>query len=309
MYKILNSHGLGVSGRQNELIELALTYKFNGVEVDMEDLVGRHDTLGKQFACQFLQSANIDVGTFLLPIELGVSNDDFSQYQKKLETICDLGETLGAKRCYIALEPTSEKFAFQENFEQHRSRIHDLGEQFEKHGMAIGLALQSAKAQASTGDYKFIQTAEELLTMAKTVGHKNVGVCLDTWEWVVGGGAMDQLADLDVNSITELRLADVSDDANLSAIKSSDRVAPGDGADSVSLKIVNHLLDNGFEGPFAMAPDVSMYAGKPRDSVVSAHSIRLDRLIARESLVDPVEADAEEGAGEEAGVEAAAPAT
>ena len=46
MYKILNSGGLGVAGKQNELIELALTHGFNGVEVDMVDLVGRHDTLG-----------------------------------------------------------------------------------------------------------------------------------------------------------------------------------------------------------------------------------------------------------------------
>ena len=54
MEKILNTKGLGVSGRQNELIELALTFKFNSVEVDMNDLIGRHDTMGKEFACQFL---------------------------------------------------------------------------------------------------------------------------------------------------------------------------------------------------------------------------------------------------------------
>ena len=71
MEKILNTQGLGVAGRQNELIELALTYKFKGVEVDMEDLVGRHDAMGKEFACQFLQSAKIELGTFQLPITIG----------------------------------------------------------------------------------------------------------------------------------------------------------------------------------------------------------------------------------------------
>ena len=35
MYKILNSQGLGVAGKQNELIELALTHDFHGVEVDI----------------------------------------------------------------------------------------------------------------------------------------------------------------------------------------------------------------------------------------------------------------------------------
>ena len=291
MYKILNSKGLGVAGRQNELIELALTYKFNGVQVDMEDLVGRHDTLGKQFACQFLQSAKIDLGTFELPIDLAASKEDYVAYEKKLDTICDLTETLGGKRCYVLIEPGSDKSAFQENFELHRSRLFDLGERFHKHDIKIGLALQAGKAQSAQNDYKFIQTVEEILTLVKTVGHQNVGLCLDSWEWVVGGGAMDQLAELSQESIVEFRMADVSDDANLSAIKTADRVTPGDGSDSVSLKMINHLLDQGFEGPFSVASDVSMFSGKPRDSVVAAHSERLDKLIARESLVEPVEAE------------------
>ena len=309
MYKILNGQGLGVSGRQNELIELALTHKFQGVEVDMEDLVGRHDTLGKQFACQFLQSANIDVGTFELPIDFGVANDDFAAYSQKLDTIADLGQTLGAKRCYVLLNPTNDKFAFQENFENHRSRIAEVADKFEKAGIKIGLAVQAAKAQSAAGDYKFIQTVEELLTLVKTIGHANVGVCLDTWEWVVGGGAMDQLGDIDIANLTELRMADVSDDANPSDIKNSDRVSPGDGTDSVSLKIINQLLDSGFEGPFSVATDAGMYAGVQRDSVVSGISTRLDRLMAKESLVDPVEPSEEEGEGEAESTDDKKPAT
>jgi hypothetical protein len=99
MYKILNSQGLGVAGRQNELIELALTYGFDGVEVDIDDLVGRHDALGKEFACQFLQSAKTDMGTFCLPAKLGGSDEEFNASIAKLDTIIDLANTLDAKQC------------------------------------------------------------------------------------------------------------------------------------------------------------------------------------------------------------------
>ncbi len=298
MYKILNSQGLGVSGRQNELIELALTHKFNGVEVDMDDLVGRHDTLGKEFACQFLQSANIDVGTFELPIDLSVSDADFAGFEPKLNTIVDLAETLGAVRCYVMIRPTSDLFAFQENFEKHRSRLFELAEKFEKHNIRIGLALQAAKAQSAKGEYKFIQSAEELLTLVKTVGHKNVGLCLNSWEWIVGGGAMDQLAEIDPKLITEFRMADLSDEGNPAAIKISDRVMPGDGTDSVSQKMINYLLDAGYEGPFSVASDIGMFAGAARDGVVAGLSCRLDRLIARESLKDDSEVEAIEAESE-----------
>lgn len=280
----MNSQGLGVSGRQNELIELALTHKFDGVEVDMEDLVGRHDTLGKEFACQFLQSANIDVGTFALPLKIGATDPDYASFMKKLETIGDLASTLGGKRCYVLIEPHSNTDSFQENFEKHRSRLHEIGEKLAEYNIRLGLALQAAKAKTAKGEYKFIQTAEELLTLVKMVGHPNVGLCLDSWQWVVGGGAMDQVADLDPKTITEFRMADVSDKADLSAIKLSDRVLPGDAADSISVKMINHLLDAGYDGPLSVATDLGMFAGVAREVVVGKLSERLDRLIAREDL-------------------------
>ena len=127
MYKVLNSKGLGVAGRQNELIELALTHGFKGVEIDMNDLVGRHDALGKEFACQFLQSANMDIGAFDLPINFGGTDAEFVASCEKLETIMDLAATLNAKRCRVRIEPNNETTSFQENFERHRERIEDIG--------------------------------------------------------------------------------------------------------------------------------------------------------------------------------------
>lgn len=290
MYKILNSQGLGVAGRQNELIELALTHKFDGVEVDMEDLVGRHDTLGKEFACQFLQSANIDLGTFALTVDFGASEENYAAKISKLDTIADLAATLGCKRCYVLIAPYSETVAFQENFETHRARLYEVGDKFAKHNIRIGLALQAAKAQAATGKHQFIRTVEEILTLMRTVGHPNVGLCLDTWQWVVGGGAMDQLSGIDASVITEMRMADVAESADLSAIKTSERVLPGDTADSVSVKMFNYLLDEGFEGPVSIASDLGMFARVSRETVVGKLSKRLDQLILREDLTTPDEA-------------------
>ena len=38
MYKNLNTEILGITGRQSEIIELALTYGFRGIEIDIADL-------------------------------------------------------------------------------------------------------------------------------------------------------------------------------------------------------------------------------------------------------------------------------
>ena len=285
MEKILNTQGLGVAGRQNELIELALTYKFKGVEVDMEDLVGRHDAMGKEFACQFLQSAKIDLGTFQLPVNIGASDSDYANFESKIPTIVALCEALSGSRCYVVIE-TSSDTAFQENFERHRVRLHSLGETLGKNDIKVGLALQQVGPNEL--ENKFIQTAEEMLTLIKTVAHDNVGLALDTWQWVAAGGAMDQVSELMPNQITELRLADVCENADPANLSKGDRVMPGAQENSLSVAVYNALQSAGYDGSVSVATDVRTFSGAYRDDVVAKISRLLERLIANESLSDPV---------------------
>ncbi len=328
MFKILNTRGLGVGGKQNELIELALTFGFNGVEVDMADLVGRHDAMGKEFACQFLKAAkspasegdtasggkHLTIGTFLLPIELSGTDEQYATSIAKNETIIDLASELGAERCYIEIAPNCEHFSFQECFEKHQTRLQALAEQFSASGIKLGLALQTSKAEPADGTFKFIQTAEELLTLVKSVGQPNVGVCVDTWEWALGGGTVEQLS---FDQITEIRFADVKADAKKDEIKQCDRTAlPGDVADSVSSKVAAAAVASGLPVAISASTDLSTYSGDTRDNVVKAISKHLDWLAEGKDPAATIAAElaeaeaAEAGEGEEgAPAEAAAPAT
>lgn len=304
MYKILNSSGLGVAGKQNELIELALTHGFNGVEVDMVDLLGRHDTLGKQFACQFLQSANIDMGSFVLPIDLGASDEDFATSMAKLDTILDLATTLNAKCCRVNIASSNGLYSFQECFEKHQQRLQELSEKFGETTVKIGLWLRGSDGETKDGEFKFIQTAEEILTLVKAVGQPNIGVCVDAWQWVVGGGTIEQLTEAGIeNVVTEVRLADVSEGADLSAIKESERTPlPGDALDSFSVKLCEAVLASKADIPISVATDLGTYSTGPRDSVVGKVSKQLDLLIAGEHPAELLAAEAkaaEEAASEE----------
>lgn len=308
MYKILNSRGLGVGGKQNELIELALTHNFNGVEVDMVDLVGRHDALGKQFACQFLQSAKTDLGTFVLPIEIGGTDEAYTAGMAKIDTIIDLATTLNAKCCYVEVEPNSELYSFQECFEKYQSRLQEISEKFSSSTIKIGLALKSSEAKEADGNFKFIQTPDELLTLIKAVGQPNVGLCLDAWEWAVGGGTVDQLASAELGSLlTEVRLADVSADADKAAIKNSDRTAlPGDSENSFSVALAKAIISSGVEVPVSVSTDLSTYSNGSRNRVVASISSQLDLLIEGKdpyAIQKALEAESEEGEAAESSEE------
>ena len=305
MYKILNTKGLGVAGRQNELIELALTHGFSGVEVDITDLVGRHDALGKEFACQFLQSAKIDMGTFCLPADLGGTDEEFEASIANLEIVIDLAKTLNANRCYVNIEPKSETRAFQENFEIQQKRLQALGEKLEPAEIRLGVALQASTVETATGEFKFIQTADEILTLVKTVGQSNVGLCLDAWEWVAGGGTLEQLDGFDPKLVTELRLSDVPAGTDVAKITSADRTRlPGDSEGSFSVKLAKQLVAAGYDGSVSASTSLATFTGGSRDSIVGKLSKNLDIIIAGEDPFVPVEApepaEGEAAAGEEA---------
>ena len=58
MYKNLCSEALGVSGRQSELIELALTYGFKGIDLDLVSFAKQVELRGLEHAGRFLESAS-----------------------------------------------------------------------------------------------------------------------------------------------------------------------------------------------------------------------------------------------------------
>lgn len=285
MEKILNCSGLGVSGRQNEMIELALTHKFDTVEIDMADLLGRHDALGKEFACQFLLSAKMNIGTFRLPIDLGAADDVYQTQAAKVDTILELAEELNAKRCYVRIAPDHDSLSFQENFERHRARLADLAEKFAAKSIQIGLLLQ-ASPELRKQDFKFIQTTEEVLTLVKTVGQPNVGICLDTWNWVVGQGAMDQLGELTADKITEVRLADVPADADPSSVKPSQMVLAGESETSIVPAILKHLASINFDGAVSALTNSAMLGGRSKNSVVGGIAKQLTNLAIVAGLIE-----------------------
>src|SRR5262245_46089586 len=68
MYKNLSPSAVGVFGRQSELVEIALTHRFKGLEIEITEVLKRAETTGVQQACRYLRSAPMKIGGFELPI-------------------------------------------------------------------------------------------------------------------------------------------------------------------------------------------------------------------------------------------------
>lgn len=278
MEKILNLRGLGTGGRQNEMIEMALTHKFDGIEVDMADLLGRFETMGRQFALQFLKSAKTGVGTFRLPMDFGAEDAVFAKALSKLGIVCELAKELQCQRCYVEIEAGSDRLAFHENFELHRKRMQEVALRLAEANIRLGVALQPL-ANQNTQHHKFIHTPEELLTLVKMVGHPHVGVLVDTWNWQACGYTEANLPSLDLKLVTECRLADISDEAKSPTLTAEQIVLPGDSYQSLALELVKRLCRESFTGAVSIQTHASQFFHQNRDVVVADVARRLSLLL------------------------------
>ena len=87
MYKNLNCDLLGISGRQSEIIELALTYGFRGIEIDMDDLVKRCGRGSFESASRFLASSKLKIAGFDAPINLDSDDETFTTPHAQLNAV------------------------------------------------------------------------------------------------------------------------------------------------------------------------------------------------------------------------------
>ena len=70
MLKNFSPNALGINGRQSELIELALTYGFRGMDVDLGDMFRRSQRSSADESAKYLRATDLLIGGFELDVDL-----------------------------------------------------------------------------------------------------------------------------------------------------------------------------------------------------------------------------------------------
>jgi len=270
MFKNLNAPLLGVSGHQSEIIELALTYGFRGLDLDVVEFTQRANKHGFSYALRLLESAKLLPGCFDLPIEWDVEDDAFKQGLANLPEYVQAAAEAGCTRCLAVIEPAGDKRPYHENFEFHRRRFSDVCKVLEPSGVRLGLGFRAADDLRKEWAFQFIHDLEALVLLVKMIDAANVGLLLDTWNAHFSGGSLDSIRGLSAEQIVAVRAADLPQDAPADQITEGLRYLPGpEGRVDVTgyLRVLGEL---GYDGPVTPAPARKTLRGMRRDEVVRA---------------------------------------
>jgi sugar phosphate isomerase/epimerase len=279
MYKNLSPSAIGLFGRQTELLEIALTHRFKGMEIDITELTKRAQSTNVAQACRYMRSAPVKIGSFELPIRWAGEVADFQADIAQSPVLIEVAATISADRASTTIRPTCEQRPFHENFKFHIERLQKVADILAPANIKLGLNLLAAPADRADGGFEFIHQVDPLLTLLNSVQRENVGIAFDAWNWFVGGGDLDKLRTLRAEQIISVRLADIPTDADLATITAEQRLMPGEGGLIDSAAIVGVLEEIGYDGPVALAPNPAQFKGQTRESIITRASALLDSLL------------------------------
>ncbi|MBX3423802.1 MAG: sugar phosphate isomerase/epimerase [Pirellulaceae bacterium] len=226
MYKTLDTNLLEITGRQSEIIELAMTFGFSGINVDMVDMHKRCQRSSFENASRFLVSSKLRVASYQAPIGLDQDDAAFESSLKMLAEVADIAGRCQAHAAVVEVPSATNRLPYPEYFEVIRKRIDRIAEVLAAHETRLALRLD-AIGSPEEKQFKFVRDIQGFVALVRACNSKNVGIVLDSWNWHLAGGNVSHLKDIGVDRVALVYLADCKEGVDRAAATTEDRVLPG----------------------------------------------------------------------------------
>ncbi len=276
MFKNFCPQALGINGRQSELIELALTYAFRGMDIDMHDMLRRSQRSSFEEAAKYLKASDIRIGTFTLAVNLDADDDTFNASVATLHPLSEIAQQLEVDRALIRVPAATDRLPFNEFFDVQRKRIGQIAEVLGSRDIKLGVGFRAGKEHLERKQFPFVNKVETFRALVDAI--PNVGYLVDTWDWVVGEGGMDQFNEIPGEKIVAVRLGSIPQNVQPADATSQDRVLPEMHGTMDHVKIVKHLDAGKFAGPISPTASTMQYKGQTREYLVQKAQEAIDGI-------------------------------
>lgn len=278
MFKILNLGLLGISSRINELVEMSLTFGFQGVDIELPMVLAHAQIHGPQYAYGLLGGARSRSGGFDLPVRFHGDEAEFAADFAKLPEIAKLCHEMHLTRAYATIQPVSNHLAYPANFELHTKRLEQVAKVLSSEGIRLGLGILAPESFRKEGVYPFIYQSEAITALLKATKSPDIGLILDVWHWFAGGGTLESMQALSGDQIIAVRLSDGPSDKPASTWSYADRYLPGGSGTINSVEVLKWLDSVGYDGPVTAHCNPANLGEIRREAVIQKLSESLNEV-------------------------------
>lgn len=268
MYRNLSTQALGFSAPQNEQIEMALSYGFRGMDLDLLDYAQQVEARGEKMARRLIDSAEIQMGCFRLPVDLEADETKFKGQVARLGGAVQYAAQLGIMVGQTFIQPATNELPMHENFERHRTRLAEVGQVLGTAGLRLAVGYNAVASARQGKTFEFIHTFDALSKLLDAVGSPHVGHNLDLWQNYICSAGVDQWQHLGAEKIVAVRVSNAPANVAAAQLEDQHRLIPTLDGPVPLLEGINALKAMEYAGPVTPVVHRSVFSGKRRDEVV-----------------------------------------
>jgi len=287
MYKNFSPSALGITGRQSELIELALTYGFRGMDIDMSEMRRRASRSTPTEAFKYLKATDLSIGGFRLDVDLDADDEAFKAQLAALHPVADLASQWKVKHGLMMVPAATDRMPYHEYFDFIKNRLVQIAEILATRKLRLGIGFRAGKELEKDKQFPFVRNAEGLVALVKSVAGDNVGYIIDSWDWLVSGSTIEQLNEVPPKKIVTTRLGSILEGVAIADATSHDRVLPVAVGPLNHVAFVKKLKALGYDGPIGPSASGTQYKGETREFIVSNGQELIDDILTQAGVNVP----------------------
>lgn len=254
LFKIsLNPFAVGVSLRQEEMIDKAVEYGFEAILPVPAQLAEMGTDQRQQFLAK-MKAHNLTWDSAGNPVDFRKDENLFREGMASLPRLADALQKSGVSRMNTWIMPTHQELTYMENFKQHASRLKEITVVLQDYNIKLGLEYVGPKTLTSLHKYPFLSSMKEAFELINEINVPNLGIQLDSFHWYCAEETVEDIEALSNHQIITCDLNDATAGRTVAEQIDGERELPGDSG-LVDLKGFIHALKKiGYDGPVRAEP-------------------------------------------------------
>ena len=254
MFKNLSPGAVGISGSLTEVIDLAKSAGFEGIDVPIAAAATLIEDESADYVKALFADAGLKMGGWGLPVDFRKGEESFQKGLAGLPRLAQAAEAIGATRVPTWVLPASDELAFEDNFRRHARRLGACAQVLKDHGCRLGLEFVGPKTSRDGRKHDFIHTMDQMLALAREIGTGNVGLLLDCWHWYTARHTAEDIKKLTNDDVVYVHVNDAPAGIDVDAQVDNVRAMPGATGVIDIASFLQALAAIGYDGPVTAEP-------------------------------------------------------
>ncbi|WP_152397619.1 sugar phosphate isomerase/epimerase family protein [Paenibacillus cellulositrophicus] len=225
MIRGLTRAGIGHIASNEQFIVYAVQFGFQSVDLNPADLIRE---VGMEKALHLLESNNIVLGSFDMPVDWRSTEEAFLEGLPALVEQAKAAKLLGGNKCCTYILPSTDQDVAPFMIAATR-RLRLCADILAAYGIRFGLEFVGSWHLREEWANPFIWTLDDTLAWIDTIQARNVGLLFDSYHWHTNGLGTEAILKLKPEQIVHVHLNDAKNWA-ISELMDGDRLYPGEGA-------------------------------------------------------------------------------